>query len=68
MLLEGGGGWKKGMKISCSKMEYLCVSERNSRGKVRLQGAQVKKDSNIQRKRWTGMCKQVGMRGGRFQV
>lgn len=30
------------MKVSCSKMEYLCVNERDPNGRVRLQGEDKK--------------------------
>ena len=33
----------KGMKVSHGKTEYMCVNERNPRGTVRLQGAEMKK-------------------------
>ncbi|KAK2887924.1 hypothetical protein Q8A73_019372 [Channa argus] len=33
----------RGMKLSRSKTEYMCVNERDSGGMVRLQGAEVKK-------------------------
>ena len=31
------------MKVSQRKTEYMCVNERNPRGTVRLQGAEMKK-------------------------
>ena len=34
---------RRGMKVSCSKTEYMCVNERNPSGTVRLQGAEMKK-------------------------
>ena len=34
---------RRGMKVSCSKTEYMCVNERNPSGTVRLQGAEIKK-------------------------
>ncbi|KAK3559897.1 hypothetical protein QTP86_026171 [Hemibagrus guttatus] len=34
---------RRGMKISCSKTEYMCVNEREGSGTVRLQGEEVKK-------------------------
>ncbi|KAK3556290.1 hypothetical protein QTP70_007046 [Hemibagrus guttatus] len=34
---------KRGMKVSCSKTEYMCVNEREGSGTVRLQGEEVKK-------------------------
>ncbi|KAK3536209.1 hypothetical protein QTP86_000185 [Hemibagrus guttatus] len=33
----------RGMKVSCSKTEYMCVNEREGSGTVRLQGEEVKK-------------------------
>ena len=34
---------RRGMKVSHSKTEYMCVSERNPSGTVRLHGAEIKK-------------------------
>ncbi|KAK3528551.1 hypothetical protein QTP70_002791 [Hemibagrus guttatus] len=34
---------RTGMKVSCSKTEYMCVNEREGSGTVRLQGEEVKK-------------------------
>ncbi|KAK3565550.1 hypothetical protein QTP86_011915 [Hemibagrus guttatus] len=34
---------RRGMKVSCSKTEYMCVNEREGSGTVRLQGEDVKK-------------------------
>ncbi|KAK3518526.1 hypothetical protein QTP70_001497 [Hemibagrus guttatus] len=34
---------RRGMKVSCSKTEYMCVNERKGSGTVRLQGEEVKK-------------------------
>ncbi|KAK3506608.1 hypothetical protein QTP70_011016 [Hemibagrus guttatus] len=34
---------RRGMKVSGSKTEYMCVNEREGRGTVRLQGEEVKK-------------------------
>ncbi|KAK3517096.1 hypothetical protein QTP86_005289, partial [Hemibagrus guttatus] len=34
---------KRGMKVSRSKTEYMCVNEREGSGTVRLQGEEVKK-------------------------
>ncbi|KAK3515812.1 hypothetical protein QTP70_034025, partial [Hemibagrus guttatus] len=34
---------RRGMKVSRSKTEYMCVNEREGSGKVRLQGEEVKK-------------------------
>ena len=34
---------RRGMKVSCSKTEYMCMNERNLNGTVRLQGTEVKK-------------------------
>ncbi|KAK3559330.1 hypothetical protein QTP86_012758 [Hemibagrus guttatus] len=34
---------RRGMKVSCSKTEYMCVNEREGSGKVRLQGEEEKK-------------------------
>ncbi|KAK3536377.1 hypothetical protein QTP86_008861 [Hemibagrus guttatus] len=34
---------RRGMKVSCSKTEYMCVNEREGSGTVRLQGEEVKK-------------------------
>ncbi|KAK3529954.1 hypothetical protein QTP86_009339 [Hemibagrus guttatus] len=34
---------RKGMKVSRSKTEYMCVNEREGSGTVRLQGEEVKK-------------------------
>ena len=34
---------RKGVKVSHSETEYLCVNERDSRGTMRLQGAKMKK-------------------------
>ncbi|KAK3526940.1 hypothetical protein QTP86_004711 [Hemibagrus guttatus] len=34
---------RRGMKVSCSKTEYMCVNEREGCGTVRLQGEEVKK-------------------------
>ncbi|KAK3537618.1 hypothetical protein QTP70_017011 [Hemibagrus guttatus] len=34
---------RRGMKVSCSKIEYMCVNERERSGTVRLQGEEVKK-------------------------
>ncbi|KAK3538494.1 hypothetical protein QTP86_006194 [Hemibagrus guttatus] len=34
---------RRGMKVSCSKTEYMCVNEREGSGTVRLQGDEVKK-------------------------
>ncbi|KAK3542201.1 hypothetical protein QTP86_018486, partial [Hemibagrus guttatus] len=34
---------RRGMKVSRSKTEYMCVNEREGRGTVRLQGDEVKK-------------------------
>ncbi|KAK3537114.1 hypothetical protein QTP70_002125 [Hemibagrus guttatus] len=34
---------RRGMKVSRSKTEYMCVNEREGRGTVRLQGEEVKK-------------------------
>ena len=34
---------RRGMKVSRSKTEYMCVNERNSGGTVRLQGVEIKK-------------------------
>ncbi|KAK3507931.1 hypothetical protein QTP70_003820 [Hemibagrus guttatus] len=33
---------RRGMKVSCSKTEYMCVNEREGSGTVRLQGEEVK--------------------------
>ena len=33
----------RGMKVRCSKTEYMCVNEGNPSGTVRLQGAEMKK-------------------------
>ncbi|KAK3570445.1 hypothetical protein QTP86_019311 [Hemibagrus guttatus] len=35
---------RRGMKVSRSKTEYMCVNEREGSGTVRLQGEEVKKD------------------------
>ncbi|KAK3549947.1 hypothetical protein QTP86_016866 [Hemibagrus guttatus] len=34
---------RRGMKVNCSKTEYMCVNEREGSGTVRLQGEEVKK-------------------------
>ncbi|KAK3515182.1 hypothetical protein QTP70_009592 [Hemibagrus guttatus] len=34
---------RRGMKVSCSKTEYMCVNESEGSGTVRLQGEEVKK-------------------------
>ena len=34
---------RRGMKVSHSKTEYMCVNERNPSGTMRLQGVEVKK-------------------------
>ncbi|KAK3556575.1 hypothetical protein QTP70_010770 [Hemibagrus guttatus] len=34
---------RRGIKVSCSKTEYMCVNEREGSGTVRLQGEEVKK-------------------------
>ncbi|KAK3541958.1 hypothetical protein QTP86_008148 [Hemibagrus guttatus] len=34
---------RRGMKVSCSKTEYMCVNEKEGSGTVRLQGEEVKK-------------------------
>ena len=34
---------RRGMKVSCSKTEYVCVNGRNPSETVRLQGAEEKK-------------------------
>uniref|UniRef100_A0A3B3BTI6 ribonuclease H n=1 Tax=Oryzias melastigma TaxID=30732 RepID=A0A3B3BTI6_ORYME len=34
---------RRGMKVSRSKTEYMCVNERNQSGRVRLQGEEIKK-------------------------
>ncbi|KAK3557993.1 hypothetical protein QTP86_005618 [Hemibagrus guttatus] len=34
---------RRGMKVSCSKTEYMCVNEREGSGTVRLQGEELKK-------------------------
>ncbi|KAK3525884.1 hypothetical protein QTP70_010940 [Hemibagrus guttatus] len=34
---------RRGMKVNCSKTEYMCVNEREGNGTVRLQGEEVKK-------------------------
>ncbi|KAK3523317.1 hypothetical protein QTP86_029502 [Hemibagrus guttatus] len=34
---------RRGMKVSRSKTEYMCVNEREGSGTVRLQGEEVKK-------------------------
>ncbi|KAK3507853.1 hypothetical protein QTP70_001474 [Hemibagrus guttatus] len=34
---------RRGMKVSCSKIEYMCVNERQGSGTVRLQGEERKK-------------------------
>ncbi|KAK3537397.1 hypothetical protein QTP70_008857 [Hemibagrus guttatus] len=34
---------RRGMKVSCSKTEYMCVNEREGSGTVRLQSEEVKK-------------------------
>ncbi|KAK3523859.1 hypothetical protein QTP70_010473 [Hemibagrus guttatus] len=34
---------RRGMKVSCSKTEYMCVNEREGSGTVRLQGEEVQK-------------------------
>ncbi|KAK3560964.1 hypothetical protein QTP86_023155, partial [Hemibagrus guttatus] len=34
---------RRGMKVSCSKTEYMCENEREGSGTVRLQGEEVKK-------------------------
>ncbi|GLD52571.1 myosin-IIIa-like protein [Lates japonicus] len=34
---------RRGMKVSHSKTEYMCVNERDPRGKVRLQGVEIMK-------------------------
>ncbi|KAK3518092.1 hypothetical protein QTP70_033311 [Hemibagrus guttatus] len=39
---------RKGMKVSCSKTEYMCVNEREGSGTVRLQGEEVKKVQEFQ--------------------
>ncbi|KAK3542019.1 hypothetical protein QTP86_010364 [Hemibagrus guttatus] len=38
---------RRGMKVSRSKTEYMCVNEREGSGTVRLQGEEVKKDRYI---------------------
>ena len=34
---------RKGMKVSRSKIEYMCVNERDQSGRVKQRGAEVKK-------------------------
>ena len=34
---------RRGMKVSHSKTEYMCVNERDTSGRVRLQGEEIKK-------------------------
>ncbi len=34
---------RRGMKVSRSKTEYMCVNERDPSGRVRLQGEEIKK-------------------------
>ena len=34
---------RRGMKLSHSKTEYMCVNERNPSGTMKLQGAEIKK-------------------------
>ena len=34
---------RRGMKVSCSETEYMCVNEREASGTVRLQGVEVEK-------------------------
>ena len=33
---------RRGMKVSGSKTEYMCVTERDTSGPVKLQGAEIK--------------------------
>ncbi|KAK3545339.1 hypothetical protein QTP70_004061 [Hemibagrus guttatus] len=42
---------RRGMKVSCSKTEYMCVNEREGSGTVRLQGEEVK---NVQEFKYLG--------------
>ena len=38
---------RRGMKVSRSKTEYMCVNERNQSGRVRLQGEEIKKEEEF---------------------
>ncbi|KAK3565383.1 hypothetical protein QTP86_007361 [Hemibagrus guttatus] len=72
---------RRGMKVSRSKTEYMCVNEREGSGTVRLQGEEVKKvqefkylGSTVQSNGECGKeekkkneCRQVGMGGERCQ-
>ena len=39
---------RRGMKVSRSNMEYMCVNERDPSGRVRLQGEEIKNVKDIQ--------------------
>ncbi|KAK3535800.1 hypothetical protein QTP70_021113 [Hemibagrus guttatus] len=61
---------RRGMKVSHSKTEYMCVNEREGSGTVRLQGEEVKKVQEFKYLGSTlqsnGECgKEVGMGGKR---
>ena len=49
---RGGERWRRGMKVSNSKTEYMCVNEKDPNGMVKLQGADTKKveDWDVQRR------------------
>ncbi|KAI5088116.1 serine/arginine repetitive matrix protein 4 isoform X2 [Silurus meridionalis] len=43
---------RRGMKVSRSKTEYMCVNERKGSGKVRLQGEEVEKVEEFRKRTW----------------
>ena len=38
---------RRGMEVSCSKTEYICVNEREASGTVSLQGVEVEKGHEL---------------------
>ncbi|KAK3561504.1 hypothetical protein QTP86_006180 [Hemibagrus guttatus] len=54
---------RRGMKVSRSKTEYMCVNEREGSGTVRLQGEEVKK---VQEFKYLGSTVQSGECGKEF--
>ncbi|KAK3567826.1 hypothetical protein QTP86_027231 [Hemibagrus guttatus] len=53
---------RRGMKVSRSKTEYMCVNEREGSGTVRLQGEEVKK---VQEFKYLGSTVQSNGEGGK---
>ncbi|KAK3554768.1 hypothetical protein QTP70_033463, partial [Hemibagrus guttatus] len=52
---------RRGMKVSHSKTEYMCVNEREGSGTVRLQGEEVKK---VQKFKYLGSTVQSNVQAG----